>query len=201
MTRLTMGNIQEEIDRYTRSIKNIGTSIEGMEGLDLLKALKRNKINTGLYKNCVSLFEAANRIMADMVILYGVEWLLKTKTFPFDAYTVELGNEGGANSFDIKASGNGKSLVGEAFNVVDSLFPGKKSSMLGKLRKQKCANYRIIMVNDDAVKMDTRHTLGRKSITYLLTWRIEQLKLCLRDSFSGRLTKAYAMGNTIEALT
>ncbi len=94
-------------------------------------------------------FEAANRIMTDLVILYGVKWLLESKTFPFDSYTVEFGKEN-KNDFDIQARSTGKLLVGEAFNVAPSFFQSKKSSMLKKLRK-KPADYLIIMVNHDVV--------------------------------------------------
>jgi hypothetical protein len=147
----------KNIDRITRqrvgSIKSIGDSIKGKSGIRLLKALKRDAVKTGPYPN-VTLFEAANRIMTDLVILRGVAWLLKKKKFPFNAYTVEFGNED-QNGFDIKASAGGKTLVGEAFNVAPSFFQIKKSAMLKKLKRNgRREDYRIIMVNDDAVAKD-----------------------------------------------
>jgi hypothetical protein len=83
-----------------------------------------------------------------LVILYGAKWLLDKNVFPFENYTVEYGNEN-KNGFDIRATGDGETLVGEAFNVAPSFFQTKKTSMLKKL-KEASANYKIIMFNDDA---------------------------------------------------
>jgi len=145
---LTLHNVQALVKRYTKSIENIGVTIEGMKGLTLIQALKREKVGSGPYPK-VTIFEAANRIMTDLVILHGVRWLLKNRTFPFDAYEVEFGNED-KNDFDLRASGNGRLLVGEAFNVAPSFYQGKKLPMLKKLRKE-TADYRVVMVNHDAV--------------------------------------------------
>lgn len=65
----------------------------------------------------VTLFEAANRIMTDLVTLHGVAWLLKNKVFPFDSYAVGFGNENDLG-FNIRAGGvDGETLVGEVSNV------------------------------------------------------------------------------------
>lgn len=146
--RLTRDNVGTLVERYIKSIENIGATIQGMRGLDLIQALKREKAQFGPYPH-VTIFEAGNRIMTDLVILYGVKWLLQNKVFPFDAYTVEFGNEDERGS-DLHATGNGKSLVGEAFNVAPSFYQSKKVPMLKKLRKEK-ADYRVIMVNHDSV--------------------------------------------------
>jgi hypothetical protein len=60
-------------------VETIRASVAGMSGLRLLKALKRDQVKVGPYPH-VTLFEAANRIMTDMVILYGVKWILGTPT-------------------------------------------------------------------------------------------------------------------------
>jgi hypothetical protein len=97
------------------------------------------------------MFEAANRIMTDLVILNGVNRLLLDEVFPFDRYTVEYGNTD-ENGFDIRATKDGMTLLGEAFNVAPSFFQGEKTSMLKKLRgPQATANFKIIMFNHDAV--------------------------------------------------
>jgi len=147
---LTTKNVDRIIQEFVGSIKGIGISIKGKAGISLLEALKREKLKTGPYPD-VTLFEAANRIMTDLVILHGIAWLLKEKIFPFDSYIVEFGNEDN-NGFDITAKASGKTLVGEAFNVAPSFFQIKKSSMLKKLKQNgRNADYRIIMVNHDAV--------------------------------------------------
>jgi hypothetical protein len=147
---LTLKNADRILRKYVGSIEKIGKSIKGKAGLELLRALKREQLNFGPYPT-VTLFEAANRIMTDLVILQGTVWLLKEKAFPFSSYTVEYGNED-KNGFDIRATAKGRTLVGEAFNVAPSFFHIKKSSMLKKLRNNgRNADYRIIMVNDDAI--------------------------------------------------
>jgi hypothetical protein len=147
---LNKENIDCILREYAASVEKVGESIQGVKGRALLELLKRQKVNIGPYPN-VTLFEAANRIMTDFVIYNGVKWLLENKVFPFESYTVELGNEN-KNDFDITAEREGVTLIGEAFNVARSLFQGKKSSMLKKLRKEGVkANYRLIMVNHDAV--------------------------------------------------
>jgi len=89
--------------------------------------------------------------MTDLVLLYGVRWLLHSEVFGFSEYTVEFGHES-KNQFDITAEQNGQRLVGEAFNVAPSFFQGKKAAMLKKLRsKANGATYTVIMCNADAV--------------------------------------------------
>lgn len=147
---LNKSNIDSIISEFTSSIEGLGTSINGKRGVSLLVALKRDKLTTGPYPG-VTLFEAANRIMTDLVILHGVSWLLKTNIFPFESYTVEFGNED-HNGFDITAKMGDKSLVGEAFNVAPSFFQIKKSAMVKKLRNDGASSdFKIIMVNADAV--------------------------------------------------
>ena len=150
MKNLALSNIDEEIRRLAEGIEEIGPSIHGVTGVALLDALKRQKVGVGPYPG-VSLFEAANRIMSDLVILHGVKWLLETESFPFSEYRVELGH-GNVQPFDIQAVRGAQSLAGEAFNVAPSFFQGKKSAMLGKLRKDATEKtYRLILVNHDAV--------------------------------------------------
>ncbi|MCR6628335.1 MAG: hypothetical protein NVV67_19485 [Pseudoxanthomonas sp.] len=137
-----------EMARLT-DLEEVGRSIEGKRGLDLLNSLKRERLDHGPYQG-VTLFEAANRIMSDLVILKGIRWLLENKTFPLDAYTVEFGNEN-RNGFDITAEQCGKKLVGEAFNVAPSFYPVKRRHAAKKLEKDgKDADWRIILVNADA---------------------------------------------------
>ena len=147
---LTLDNIDAIIrDEYT-DISALGGSIHGLTGLPLLKALKRTPLANGPYPG-VTLFEAANRVMTDLVILHGVAGLLREQIFPFTSYRVEFGHEH-YNYFDIEASSNDLTLIGEAFNVAPSFFTIKKGSALNKLReKGSNADIRLIMVNEDAV--------------------------------------------------
>jgi hypothetical protein len=147
---LSGANIDQTLSEYVASVEGLGESVAALRGIRLLEALKRNTVGAGPYP-AVTLFEAANRIMTDLVILCGVRWLLRHTVFPFDIYTVEYGNED-KQGFDIRASVNGTTLIGEAFNVAPSFFQGKKSAMLKKLRDPAAkADFKIIMFNSDAV--------------------------------------------------
>lgn len=146
---LTASNVDGIREEFCHSLAEIGPSVRGLTGLRLLNSLKRDRVGVGPYPN-VTLFEAANRIMSDLVILYGIAGLLRSGAFPFDAYTVEFGNEN-RNDFDIQANSESASLRGEAFNVSRSLFPGKNRASLSKLRTRAAeASHRIILFNSDA---------------------------------------------------
>lgn len=146
---LTVTNVDEQIGGYCESIAGMGDSLQGKRGLDLFVALKREAVGSGPYPD-VSLFEAANRIMTDLVILYGVKWLLTKSELPFESYDVNYGHRDD-NDFDLRAIYLDKVLVGEAFNVAPSFFQGKKGAMLKKLRDpQRASDFRVLLVNEDA---------------------------------------------------
>jgi hypothetical protein len=157
-------NAGQLIKSYEALVEEI--SVCNHKGLRLCQALKREVVEVGPYPT-VTMFEAANRIMSDLVILYGVKWLLDNSVFPFENYTVEYGNED-KNGFDIRAAGNGETLVGEAFNVAPSFFQAKKTSMLKKLRNAS-ADYKIIMFNHDAVEQGYKPKPGGKEFFVCVT--------------------------------
>ena len=151
--KLTSANIDNTIKEYLDLLKTTPINVEAGNVLSFLTKIKREKLKSGPYPD-VTLFEAANRIMTDLTILFGVKSLLenKIKEINFDLYTVELGNEN-FNAHDIIAEGNGKKLIGEAFNVAESFFQTKKTSALKKLRDAKKGQEIILLVyNIDAVK-------------------------------------------------
>lgn len=147
---LTHANIDGLLEVYTAKAEAVGDSIAGLKGVALLNSLKRGSIGVGPYPK-VALFEAANRIMTDLVILYGVKWLLRNTGLPFLLYTVELGHEN-HGQHDIVAEADGKVLVAEAFNVAQSFFPIKRASAIRKLRSSAArSDYRVIVCNHDCV--------------------------------------------------
>jgi len=103
------------------------------------------------------MFESANRILTDLVILTGVAGLLDDNSFPFSEYIVELGHEDN-NGFDLMSTNeNGTQLVGEAFNVAETFFQTKKGKALKKLRDSGgSAAVRVLMYNADAVDSNYR---------------------------------------------
>lgn len=170
---LTRDNITRITDEFRRSVGDIGASIAGKTGFPLLFSLKRQRVRAGPYPD-VTLFEAANRIMSDLVILHGIALLLREKRYPFDEYTVEFGNEDN-NGFDIRATSSRETLVGEAFNVAPSFFQFKKGGAIRKLRTLGSqATYRIIVFNSDAISAsyvsrdkDIQHIVVESPAAYL----------------------------------
>lgn len=147
---LNQQNIDAAITEYEELIESIDGNLSGLRGVKLFQCIKRQPLNSGPYPH-VTLFEAANRIMTDLVILKGVKWMLESNLFPFNEYSVEYGNEDN-NDHDILALNNGMTLNGEAFNVAPSFFAGKKSSAIKKLRASKNkTDYIVILMNADAV--------------------------------------------------
>ncbi|MDR2515931.1 MAG: hypothetical protein LBC88_00955 [Spirochaetaceae bacterium] len=140
--KLDRNNIDKTIELYINSLKEMELKISANNIIELLEKLKRENIDKGPYHN-ITLFEAANRIMSDLVILFGVRNLLdgKYKDVNFSQYIVEYGNENN-NEHDIMAEDkkNGIKLIGEAFNVSKSFFQTKKYNSLKKLRKNKSKN-------------------------------------------------------------
>ena len=160
-------NIDSFLQTYEESFAKIGSSIQGLYGRKLFIALKRKHLNEGPYPG-VTLFEAANRIMSDLVILHGVRSLLTTRRFPFDEYRVELGHENN-NAFDIMANNGTEKLVGEAFNVSDKFFSSKKNSALKKIReKSVSADFKILMFNQEAVSNAYRPKLRENEFFVLV---------------------------------
>ena len=60
------------IATYLASVEEIGNSLGDHKVLQLLKVLKREALGAGPYPH-VTMFEAANRILSDLVILYRRE--------------------------------------------------------------------------------------------------------------------------------
>jgi len=150
--RLTRGNIGKALATYRRHVEELSLGpAAGLRGLDLLLALKRKKVGGWPYGKDLTWSETANRIMSDLVILYGVRFLLRDHIFPFREYTVQYGIEN-EQGYDVRAGRGRLTLKGEAFNVAESFFQNKKSSSLAKLRKPPKATCRLIMFNQDAVK-------------------------------------------------
>jgi hypothetical protein len=86
---LTRANIEREIPDNQRSVDTISGLPADLRGLDLLSALKRRPVGIGPYPH-VTWVEAANRVMTDLVLLFGVRWLLTESAFPFSEFRVDF---------------------------------------------------------------------------------------------------------------
>ncbi|MEQ9426167.1 MAG: hypothetical protein RJQ09_17215 [Cyclobacteriaceae bacterium] len=150
---LSKSNIDLTIEKYLCYLKEVPLTIQAEDILGLLRKIKRTNLKSGPYPD-VSLFEAANRIMTDLIILFGVKKLLNGAIdgITFDNYTVELGNEDN-NDFDLFANDGDNLLIGEAFNVAKSFFQTKKAKSLKKMRGDKAPNKKLLLIyNADAVE-------------------------------------------------
>lgn len=149
---LDRNNVDAAIAWYQAAIAAIG--LPGQHtGVELFRTLKRVPVGSGPYPEA-TFFEAANRIMTDLVILHGVKWLLENHAPAFEAFSVDYGHRD-TQSHDVMSHpivAGVPSLEGEAFNVAQSFFQGKKTSSLKKLRKKSSASHRFIIVNAEAVK-------------------------------------------------
>ena len=116
-----------------------------------MTSLKRECVKDGPYRK-VSLFEAANRIMTDLILLYGIRHLLSRTDLPYTDYEVQYGTQND-RSHDIEAQAKGLRLSGEAFNVAQSFFNQKRRASMKKLRaKAHDATHRILLFNADALR-------------------------------------------------
>ncbi|MBL1215711.1 MAG: hypothetical protein HND52_20250, partial [Ignavibacteriae bacterium] len=150
--KLNKENINKAIEDYLELLRDIPLNISANNILQLLTDLKRKELNAGPYPD-VTLFEAANRIMTDLVILFGVKKLLNgcISEINFDEYEVEFGHEN-FNDNDIKAFDGRIELIGEAFNVAKTFFQPKKNKTLKKMRQQQKNNEKLLLIyNADAV--------------------------------------------------
>ena len=176
--KLNRENIDQAITNYLKLLKDIPLKINADNILQLLTDLKRKELNAGPYPN-VTLFEAANRIMTDLTILYGIKQLLNgyITEINYDEYEVEFGHDN-FNDNDIKANNGNTKLVGEAFNVAKTFFQTKKSKALKKIRKQIRENDKVLLIyNSDAV--DKTYVPKPSRNEYHLQVELNRSKLCI----------------------
>lgn len=165
---LNRTNVTEQITEYLRIVRAIEFRSTPTDILLLMNSLKRDSLGTGPYPK-VSLFEASNRILSDLVILFGIRKLLLNTSvgdikLPFNEYKVRLGTEGGN---DIEANEGNLRLLGEAFSVASTFFQTKKSSSVKKLQSVH-ADYRLVVFNADSVNSPNYYLrISKPSLIYL----------------------------------
>jgi hypothetical protein len=158
---LNLRNIEKAIVDYEALVNEMPDYVQGGNGFLLLEKLKRDNLTIGPYPG-VSLFEAANRILTDIVILKGVQILLNGEIpgIDYEEYFVEYGNENRQGN-DIIADNGKNRLRGEAFNVATSLFNWKNRKTVKKLlgSKEECEHL-IVVYNSDARNIKDVYTLA-----------------------------------------
>jgi hypothetical protein len=147
------------IDHYLAQLGNLPLKIEGHSAYALLLRLKREPIGGGPYPK-VSPFETANRVLSDLIILFGVKLLLSgisvaDMSFPFNSYSVALGTQSGT---DVLADEGDNHLLGEAFNVAPTFYQTKRAQAVKRLRRlSDAATHRVVLFNEDAVSTPSNY--------------------------------------------
>lgn len=168
---LTRDNLASEIQKYLTDLATLEVPKLPSEAIPLFTALKRGRVKRGNYPD-LSLFEVANRVMSDLVVLASAERILGAG-FPGlagerpDAVQVCLGIEKG---WDLEGSlGGRRRFAGECFNVAPSFFATKWGKSMKGLEGLKDVTHRVMAFNGDAT--EDRAKYERKSSTewtYLL---------------------------------
>ena len=105
-------------------------------------------VKIGPYGN-ISVYEAANRIASDLVIINGLLQLVeKNLEFKEALFTLRLGTTHLAGKGDFTIFFNGKELEGEAFNVAPAYLKPKMRKTINKWKDNQQLKY--ILVNDEA---------------------------------------------------
>jgi len=158
---LNTNNIDKEIMQYLSDVRAIKLPLQGKDIVEFIRIAKREPLQSGPYPG-VSMFEAFNRILSDLVVLLGVRILLREEIpevgrLPYTEYDVALGIEDGN---DIKAfykEPPSSRLCGEAFNVSRGYFPTKMRHARKKLMRSTDAIHCVILFNTDAVSDLSRY--------------------------------------------
>jgi hypothetical protein len=181
---LNTNNIDTEIMHYLSDARAIKLPMQGEDIIEFIRIAKREPLQSGPYPS-VSMFEAFNRILSDLVVLLGVRILLRKEILqigrlPYTEYNVALGIEDGN---DINAFHKGppsSKLCGEAFNVSRGYFQTKKSHARKKLMRNGDAYHRVILFNSDAVSDPSQYRkVADRALFYIpidVAKEIEQFK-------------------------
>lgn len=123
---------------------------------EMINYLKRKDTNNpqkiGPYQN-ITVFEAANRIASDLVIINGIIQLVaKYPELKVACFTLRLGilHEKGKGDFTIHL--DNQDIEGEAFNVAPSFLKVKLRNTISKWKKSENRDQLMyILVNDEAL--------------------------------------------------
>lgn len=149
---LTKHNISSTIESYLNLLREFPSELKGDNIIGKLHHLKRDHLESGPYTG-VTYFEAANRIMTDLVILYGSQdILLDDDEFRnVVRLDVDFGNEENGEHDVIGYNQKDEViLVAEAFNTAPSFFQVKKGKSVKRLKTHDCPK-RALIYNIDAV--------------------------------------------------
>jgi len=155
---LTADDVGMHIDRYVRKLDEWPVPLLPSEPVRFFLELKRKKVTGGPYPG-VSVFELANRVMSDLVVLFAARELLAGRvpgvTERIVRVEAALGTTHGRDLVGHFESGG--EVAGECFNVASSFFAAKHSKARKDLLQAHCKQ-RLIAFNHDAVSDSSRFT-------------------------------------------
>jgi len=165
--KLNISNIDFTLNQYIEIIDSMSNYLISKSSYGLLHSIKREKINSGLYPN-VTLYESANRILTDLVIIKGIRMLLHghKENIDYREYKVNYGN-GAGQEYDIEAIENSNKLLGEAFNVSKSLFKMKRKKTEMKLKRESNLKYDLVIIYNKDADPSERYIDLVDGITYI----------------------------------
>ncbi|MCS4300613.1 hypothetical protein [Chryseobacterium sp. BIGb0232] len=142
---------------------------------EMINYLKRKDINNpqkiGPYQN-ITIFEAANRIASDLVIINGIIQLVQNNPSLENArFTIRLGilHEKGKGDFTIYL--DSEESEGESFNVAPSFLNVKLRNTISKWNKEENQKkLKYILVNDEAFEFVTKSV--DKRVFRVKNWEI-----------------------------
>lgn len=149
---LTTDNLADTIRSYLADLATMEVPEFPKEPIALFRMLKRRAVKGGRYPEA-SVFEVANRVMSDLVVLGAAERLL-TKGIPgwnaLRPAAVEVAF-GVAAGWDLAGHvEDGRTFIGECFNVAPTFFADKKRRSVKGMMAEETAKHRILAFNADA---------------------------------------------------
>ncbi len=153
MKQLTIENVGAQTDEYVGKVMRWSVPQLPRDPVPFFLALKRDRVSDGPYPG-VSVFELANRVMSDLVVLFAARRLLVERPPRFGERIVRIEAAlGTAQGHDLIAFfESGDRLVGECFNVSPSFFNAKHGMARRALRKAGEYRHKLIAFNSDAVR-------------------------------------------------
>ncbi len=147
---------------------------------DFIEKVKRDREakSVGPYRN-ISLFEIANRIYSDLVVLEGAKRIFEGKEFDARKLEISLSTKGG---FDIVVQcANGKYHLCEAFNVAQSFLGGKLYLTKRGFSEKRKENKWLKEKNLEAEVIDKRIIIFNEGMRYAPDTNYHILQVPFKD--------------------
>ena len=169
LSDLSFRSLQNLRDSYVHLLEEYKFPPPPADGnyLEMIPYLKRkdigNPFRIGCYEN-ITIFEAANRIASDLVILNGlIQLVQKDPTLENARFTVRLGTTHVRRKGDFTIVCEGESFEGEAFNVAPTFLATKLRNTIKKWDKpEHRGKLKYILINDEAFEFRKKAKIDKR---------------------------------------